>query len=94
MAQPPENQKQALEWVTAASSAENESPLASTSESGYVTQTLRITRQEALEKGGDLIYTVLREDVEQNALGSHIKDLLDVHTFRVLPIDVKRRVIW
>ena len=78
----------------AQSSVDHESVLASLSEPECVTQTLRITRQEALEKGGDLICTVLREDVEQTALEPYIKDWLDVHTFRVLPIDVKRRVIW
>ncbi|RBR21426.1 uncharacterized protein FIESC28_04963 [Fusarium coffeatum] len=77
----------------AQSSVDHESVLASSSEPEYITQTFRITRQEALDKAGDLVHTLMCIDVEQSALRSRMKDWADVHTFHVLPRGMKSRVI-
>lgn len=77
----------------AQSSVDHESVPASSSEHKYVTQTHRITRQEALDKAADLVDSLMCIGVEQSALESRIKDWVNVRTFLVLPYAMKRKVI-
>ncbi|CAG7563837.1 unnamed protein product [Fusarium equiseti] len=94
MAQPPATQKQEIERAAAVSSADNESALACTPEPVYVSQLHRITRQQALDKGGDLINKVREPGVPQWPLRDSMENWLDHHTFLVLPVQLKRDIVW
>ena len=94
MSQPPATQKQEVELADAVSSADDESALDSTPELGNVTQVHRITRQQALDKGGNLIKKIRDPAIPQWPLGDAMEKWLDPHTFLVLPVQLKRDIVW
>jgi hypothetical protein len=76
------------------SSSSDESTLTSTLEPVYHTQVHRITRQQALDKGGDLIKKVREPAVPQWPLRDAMENWLDPHSFLVLPVQLKRDIVW
>lgn len=94
MSQPPATKKREVELADAVSSADDDSALDSTTELGYATQVHRITRQQALDKGGDLVNKIKEPLIPQEPLRNSIENWLDAHTFLVLPVSMKRDIVW